>query len=1180
MSTVPQPGENIGPYTVIGELGRGGMALVLEVEARETGARRALKILLPGRSTAGMARRFQGEFRALSRLDHPGVLKVFDGGMHEGQPWFAMERIEGKVLKTVAQEWRSLPPAERFRRARKVLIELARALEYIHARGLVHRDVTPSNIMMQPSGHVKLMDFGVVKDPGQDLTTVGEVVGTVAYIAPEQISGGAVDERADLYSLGAVFYLLLTGRRPFNARSLAGYMDKHLNRPPRPPRELVPTIPELADEVCVRLLAKKPADRFASATHLLHVLHASVPPGPPPGTPGWAPLLVGRNREVAHLRAVLARLAEGRSEDGSRPVGSVLLIEGVDGMGRNRLAAEASTIARRHGLAVSRTRAQAPDQRAYATYRTVFEDLVRETHEAPSPALAATFGDSSASDARVERYAVMSNLGAMLARSGPRVLILHELQRSDRGSIELTEYLVRNLVGTRRLPFLFVITRPLAEPDEPDPLGPLLDGSSTGVAAERMSLDGLSPAAVEELLLGVCADSPLVRSLARRMHQEGSGNPFLVAEMIRHLFEVGHLRPRPGGQRARLQLDAQEVAGLTFPIPHSLRDVLKERLEPLSGNARLTAQALAISREQLDVDLLLLLTGLAEPALLDALEELLAARVVDERRSQDRGEMFALVRNRVRDVVLDVVSKRQRQNWHHLLADALELRYRRNTNAIVELLAWHYQRGGHPAKACPYLVQAGRKLVKRGFVSEALEDLDRALELEPQARQYLPLDAADTRLAELRLERAQALGHLGRWEEAGDDAEAADTLAIDLGNRRLEARTATELALQARRRQQDDRAEAHLRRALEAATALGDKRLQIVPLYEFGAIQWSHGDLDAARDYFVQALASSEAYQDERSLALGTNGLGLIALCRGQSAEARRYFEQSVEVCEAHGIVDRLTIARINLVEVHHLTGNLRKGLDLADRTVAHAREVDHRYGVALGLRYRVLTLTDIGRLEEAIENGGRALRIQRELGNPDDIFGTLTVLARAHLAAANRAEAAATIDEALALREVASDSEGFLPLLYVWKARLSAIDGDEDEARDAVTVAHKVRDRQYPHQQVRFKLNLARVHESLGALGRAREIAEEALRAADSCGFRFYAMRARQIAARVTEDPAARGRHARVGSALARSLAASLPKEDAALFLRQQGIQPRGRLSPTPTTAARVPDLRGGGKL
>ena len=112
----------------------------------------------------------------------------------------------------------------------RILVQVARALSYIHDRGLIHRDITPGNIMVRPDGVVKLMDFGVVKDMGADLTAVGSMVGTVSYISPEQIEGSTLDARADLYSLGAVLYFMLTGNRPFNARTLQGFLEKHLKR--------------------------------------------------------------------------------------------------------------------------------------------------------------------------------------------------------------------------------------------------------------------------------------------------------------------------------------------------------------------------------------------------------------------------------------------------------------------------------------------------------------------------------------------------------------------------------------------------------------------------------------------------------------------------------------------------------------------------------------------------------------------------------------------------------------------------------------------------------------------------------------------------------------------------------------------------------------------------------------
>ncbi len=1155
MSKIPSPGDIVGVYRIIRERGRGGMAVVLEVVHTETGERRAIKLLLPTHADEDLGRRLIREHRALARLDHENVVKVYEVGSHEGRPYFVMEYLEGKDLSEVAPDWQQLPPPERFRRARKVLIAMARALEHIHSRGLVHRDVTPGNVMLLPDGRVKLMDFGVVKEPGDDLTTVGEVIGTIAYIAPEQIQGGAVDARADLYSMGAVFYLMLTGRRPFNARTLAGYMDKHLHRDVRPPRELVPTIPELADQVCVRLLAKKPSDRFASATHLLHILHASAQPGPGPDQVGWSPSLVGRAAEMARIQAVLHPMFSVQGGD-DRQRGSILIIEGADGLGRNRLATEVDLMARQHGLAVTRSRSIGGDQRAFETFRPLYEDLLSEG-SAAQPALAATFGDDRAhAGRRVERYAVMKAFADILAASGPRLLILHELQRAERGSIELAEYLIRNLVVAAGRPFAVIVTR-TASDDTNDPIHGIVSGERTGKAAERIVLTPLGPSGVEELLLAVVADGPLVRQLAFRIHQEGAGNPFIIAEMIRGLVEAGAIsRSSARGARGRLLWTADEVAHSALPVPGSLREVLRERLAPLPPDALHVAAALAVARSDLDTEMLASVCEMNEERVLVAVDALVRARLARE-RNVDGEERVNLVRNRVRDVVLEQQSADTIRRMHHRLGDVLELRYRRNSEPIVESLARHFALGGIEAKAMPYLIQAAHKLISRTFVSEGLVLLDRALAMEEAARRFYTIDDADRRRAELQLERAQALSHLGQWDEAKVAALASDELARDLGDLRLQARTATELAVQARRQLQLEEAQDHLRRALQLADTLGDKRLQVVPLYEYGAVQWSRADLDAAHDYFTQALASSEAYQDERSLALGTNGLGIIALCRGQSAEARRYFQQSMEVCEKFGMMDRLTATRGNLIEVYHLTGNLKKGLDLADRSLAHAREVDHTFGIALGLKHRALVLTDIGRVAEAIHNAEESLRICRDLGSAEDILGSIIILLRTRLLRGDGPEMNDMLDEALELVEIA-DTEGFQPILHVWRARVYAHAGDSRAAKEALVHAHQAPGRQWSHQKARLQLNFARAYEAVGDQRRALEAAEASLRLADACNYRYYSLRARQVLARVQPEEAARARHVRVASALARSLSVGLDREDVDQFLDHHGVQRR----------------------
>ncbi|MFT4978433.1 MAG: hypothetical protein ACI8S6_004343, partial [Myxococcota bacterium] len=502
----------IGEYRVIRELGRGGMALVLEGERERDGARRAIKLMLPASRSEDVATRFHREFRALSLLDHPNVLKVDDCGIYADRPYFVMELLGGRDLRDEAELWRALPPARRFELARGVLEQLARALEYIHDRGWVHRDITPTNIMLLPDGSVKLMDFGVVKEPGAEMTVAGEVVGTVAYIAPEQIRGSQVDARADLYSLGAVLYFMLTGRRPFNARTLAGYLDKHLNLAPRPPHELAPTVPRDLDAICLRLLEKEPDRRFASATHLLYSLGAE------PSPDQAVRLLMGRAWERACLREAVALLDAGR--------GGVVLIEGDSGTGCSRLASEGMRLSEQLGLSVIWSPNLVPTQPAFSGLREVYRIL---SAAAPPPALVKAF-EGTDRDERADLYAVCAGFRELLAGAAPLMLCIEDIDRADRGTLEVVEYLVRNL---SKSPVLFVFTRRPPEPGAGEPLGGVLAGAVT-----RLALQPLSASAVEELVLHHVDITPEAAALAERLHRESEGNPFIIEQMIRGLREA------------------------------------------------------------------------------------------------------------------------------------------------------------------------------------------------------------------------------------------------------------------------------------------------------------------------------------------------------------------------------------------------------------------------------------------------------------------------------------------------------------------------------------------------------------------------------------------------------------------------------------------------------------------
>jgi eukaryotic-like serine/threonine-protein kinase len=252
-------------------LGEGGMARVHRGYDRQLRRPVAVKVLAPpyDRDRA-FVERFRREARSAAGLSHPNVVSVFDNGSYHGTHFIVTELVEGETL---ADRLRGgpMPPEE----AAAVAVDVCRALEAAHSRGLIHRDVKPGNVMLLPDGRVKVVDFGIARAAGSDtLTGTGVVLGSTAYLAPEQASGQPVDERADLYALGCVLYEMLTGAVPFSADTPVATMYRHVNEDPPPPSSIRP-VPAGLEAVLMRCLEKDPRRRFGSAVDLEHALLAA-----------------------------------------------------------------------------------------------------------------------------------------------------------------------------------------------------------------------------------------------------------------------------------------------------------------------------------------------------------------------------------------------------------------------------------------------------------------------------------------------------------------------------------------------------------------------------------------------------------------------------------------------------------------------------------------------------------------------------------------------------------------------------------------------------------------------------------------------------------------------------------------------------------------------------------------
>ena len=253
----------LGPYQLVRKLGRGGMGVVYEGVDVETGQRAALKVLsAPLSEDQDFRIRFETEIETLRRLKHPNIVRLFGFGQQEGLLFYAMELVDGPSLEAELRRGRRFGWQE----AAQIGLQICRGLRHAHDRGIIHRDLKPGNLLLAADGTVKLADFGIAQLFGRTrVTAVGSVVGTLDYMAPEQAQGSLVDARADLYSLGAVLYTLLSGRPPLHAKTLSEMLEKLYRTRPEPIRRLAPEVPEAFEQLLEQLLEKEPQRRMATA---------------------------------------------------------------------------------------------------------------------------------------------------------------------------------------------------------------------------------------------------------------------------------------------------------------------------------------------------------------------------------------------------------------------------------------------------------------------------------------------------------------------------------------------------------------------------------------------------------------------------------------------------------------------------------------------------------------------------------------------------------------------------------------------------------------------------------------------------------------------------------------------------------------------------------------------------
>ncbi|MFN7941016.1 MAG: serine/threonine-protein kinase [Thermoanaerobaculia bacterium] len=292
MTEPESPPARVDRYQILAELGRGSMGRVYLAHDPNTDRRVALKLISASGSGTEAEElearsRFLLEARAAGRLQHPGIVLLYDADADgaTGRPFLAMEWVEGRSLAALLRERGALP----WREAARLAVEVARALDHAHSRGVVHRDVKPGNVLVTEDGRVKVSDFGIAKFVSESHTVAGMVLGTPHYMSPEQVRGEAIDGRSDLFALGAVLYEMVTGEPPFRGESLTTISYKVVFVDPRPPSIAAGDLPPELERIVLKALEKDPAARFANGAEMAAALEAAIAAAPPDPTPAPLP---------------------------------------------------------------------------------------------------------------------------------------------------------------------------------------------------------------------------------------------------------------------------------------------------------------------------------------------------------------------------------------------------------------------------------------------------------------------------------------------------------------------------------------------------------------------------------------------------------------------------------------------------------------------------------------------------------------------------------------------------------------------------------------------------------------------------------------------------------------------------------------------------------------------------
>jgi tetratricopeptide (TPR) repeat protein len=780
-----------GRYTVKKFLGEGGKKRVYLAHDTVLDRDVAFALIKTEKLDAANRARITREAQAMGRLgDHPNIVSIFEMGEEKAQPYIVIPFMPGGDVESLIEK----APEHRLPipQAIKITREVCKGLEYAHAKGIIHRDIKPGNVWLSADGTAELGDFGLALAVDLSrLTHEGMMVGTVTYMPPEQAMGGKVTNKADLYSLGAMLYEMVTGRPPFVGDDSVAIIGQHINTPPVSPTWHRADLPPALETLILQLLEKDPEKRPASAAVVFQALEA-IEAGKikepsreaPAENPLYRRVFVGREPELKQLQSAFDGAISGQ--------GALMMVTGEPGIGKTALCEQLSTYVTLRGgrTLVGHCYEAGSLSLPYLAFVEALRSYVlsREVKD-----LREELGSGAADVARIiseirerlkiklrpqkdpeeERYRLLQAVTAFLSNAAnvqPMMVVLEDLHDADKGTLEMLTHVSRHLTGAR---LLIVGTYRDVEVDRSHPLSAALAELRRVSTYGRVLLRGLNADEVRRMLESITRES-VPWGLAEAVHRQTEGNPLFVQEVVRYVAEEGLITRKEG--RWRVTKDAP----LEMSIPEGLRDVIGKRLSLLSPECNhLLAVASVIGRE-FALETLKAVAGINENVFVNALKEAVRLSVLEE-RSQRGLVRYRFTHAFFRQTLYEEMVAPQRLKLHQQVARALETLYAKRLEEHATELAEHFSHSTDPAdlkKAVEYGEMAAKRATDVYAYGEAVRLLAQALEVQEV------LDPEDkARRCDLLLALSDALILAGEHRRVIDfEAPQALSLAEAIGD--------------------------------------------------------------------------------------------------------------------------------------------------------------------------------------------------------------------------------------------------------------------------------------------------------------------------------------------------------------------------------------------------------------